>query len=279
MTADLENAKHHSEEAINQAAQEAISRLKSSYDTLSAEEKEEASSQYNQAISDINQAVADAKSKLQNGKTKDGINKITTDTINAINKAEASGNLAITKAQARKAIKDVVDEIKNNLKDKKDQDSVDSILENAASAITAAEDSSTVLNIRDSAINHIKGIKTTADSNDAAKIKNAKDETIKALTAELNGQTNNPGAPGILAQIDQITGLSAEEKAQYTRQATAAKNKAVSQVNGQQTTDDIASAKTTGIINIDKALSAAQLQAAKNNANKYLENIAQTAAD
>ena len=278
MTADLENAKHHSEEAINQAAQEAISRLKSSYDTLSAEEKEEASSQYNQAISDINQAVADAKSKLQNGKTKDGINKITTDTINAINKAEASGNLAITKAQARKAIKDVADEIKNNLKDKKDQDSVDSILENAASAITAAEDSSTVLSIRDSAINHIKGIKTTADSNDAAKIKNAKDETIKALTAELNGQTNNPGAPGILAQIDQITGLSAEEKAQYKSQATAAKNKAVSQVNGQQTTDDIASAKTTGIINIDKALSAAQLQAAKNNANKYLENIAQTAA-
>ena len=279
MTADLENAKHHSEEAINQAAQEAISRLKSSYDTLSAEEKEEASSQYEQAISDINQAVADAKSKLQNGKTKDGINKITTDTINAINKAEASGNLAITKAQARKAIKDVADEIKNNLKDKKDQDSVDSILENAASAITAAEDSSTVLSSRDSAINHIKGIKTTADSNDAAKIKNAKDEAIKALTAELNGQTNNPGAPGILAQIDQITGLSAEEKAQYKSQATAAKNKAVSQVNGQQTTDDIASAKTTGIINIDKALSAAQLQASKNNANKYLENIAQTAAD
>ena len=279
MTADLENAKHHSEEAINQAAQEAISRLKSSYDTLSAEEKEEASSQYEQAISDINQAVADAKSKLQNGKTKDGINKITTDTINAINKAEASGNLAITKAQARKAIKDVADEIKNNLKDKKDQDSVDSILENAASAITAAEDSSTVLSIRDSAINHIKGIKTTADSNDAAKIKNAKDEAIKALTAELNGQTNNPGAQGILAQIDQITGLSAEEKAQYKSQATAAKNKAVSQVNGQQTTDDIASAKTTGIINIDKALSAAQLQASKNNANKYLADIAQTAAD
>ena len=278
MTADLENTKHHSEEAINQAAQEAISRLKSSYDTLSAEEKEEASSQYEQAISDINQAVADAKSKLQNGKTKDGINKITTDTINAINKAEASGNLAITKAQARKAIKDVADEIKNNLKDKKDQDSVDSILENAASAITAAEDSSTVLSSRDSAINHIKGIKTTADSNDAAKIKNAKDEAIKALTAELNGQTNNPGAPGILAQIDQITGLSAEEKAQYKSQATAAKNKAVSQVNGQQTTDDITAAKTTGIINIDKALSAAQLQAAKNNANKYLENIAQTAA-
>ena len=279
MTADLENAKHHSEEAINQAAQEAISRLKSSYDTLSAEEKEEASSQYEQAISDINQAVADAKSKLQNGKTKDGINKITTDTINAINKAEASGNLAITKAQARKAIKDVADEIKNNLKDKKDQDSVDSILENAASAITAAEDSSTVLSSRDSAINHIKGIKTTADSNDAAKIKNAKDEAIKALTAELNGQTNNPGALGILAQIDQITGLSAEEKAQYKSQATAAKNKAVSQVNGQQTTDDIASAKTTGIINIDKALSAAQLQASKNNANKYLADIAQTAAD
>ena len=279
MTADLENAKHHSEEAINQAAQEAISRLKSSYDTLSAEEKAEASSQYEQAISDINQAVADAKSKLQNGKTKDGINKITTDTINAINKAEASGNLAITKAQARKAIKDVADEIKNNLKDKKDQDSVDSILENAASAITAAEDSSTVLNSRDSAINHIKGIKTTADSNDAAKIKNAKDEAIKALTAELNGQTNNPGAPGILAQIDQITGLSVEEKAQYKSQATAAKNKAVSQVNGQQTTDDIASTKTTGIINIDKALSAAQLQAAKNNANKYLADIAQTAAD
>ena len=279
MTADLENAKHHSEEAINQAAQEAISRLKSSYDTLSAEEKAEASSQYEQAISDINQAVADAKSKLQNGKTKDGINKITTDTINAINKAEASGNLAITKAQARKAIKDVADEIKNSLKDKKDQDNVDSILENAAAEIAAAKDSSTVLSSRDSAINHIKGIKTTADSNDAAKIKNAKDEAIKALTAELNGQTNNPGAPGILAQIDQITGLSVEEKAQYKSQATAAKNKAVSQVNGQQTTDDIASTKTTGIINIDKALSAAQLQAAKNNANKYLADIAQTAAD
>ena len=279
MTADLENAKHHSEEAINQAAQEAISRLKSSYDTLSAEEKEEASSQYEQAISDINQAVADAKSKLQNGQTKDGINKITTDTINAINKAEASGNLAITKAQARKAIKDVADEIKNSLKDKKDQDNVDSILENAAAEIATAKDSGSVLGSRDSAINHIKGIKTTADSNDAAKIKNAKGEAIKALTAELNGQTDNPGTAGILTQIDQITGLSAEEKAQYKNQATAAKNKAVSQINAQQTTDDITAAKTTGIINIDKALSAAQLQASKNNANKYLADIAQTAAD
>ena len=279
MTADLENAKNHSEEVINKAAQEALNRLKSSYDALSAEEKEEASSQYEQAITDINQAVADAKSKLQNGQTKEDSNKITTATVTTINKAEASGNLAITKAQARKAIKDVADEIKNNLKDKKDQDSVDSILENAAAEITAAEDSSTVLSIRDSAINHIKGIKTTADSNDAAKIQNAKDEAIKALTAELNGQTDNSDAPGILAQIDQITGLSAEEKKQYQNQATAAKNKAVSQINAQQTTDDIASTKTTGIINIDKALSAAQLQASKNNANKYLADIAQTAAD
>ncbi|MBC6349243.1 DUF1542 domain-containing protein [Lactobacillus melliventris] len=279
MTADLENAKHHSEEAINQAAQEAISRLTTSYNSLSAEEKADASSQYEQAITDINQAVADAKSKSQNSKTKDGINKITTDTINAINKAEASGNLAITKAQARKAIKDVADEIKNNLKDKKDQDSVDSILENAAAEIAAAKDSGSVLGIRDSTINHIKGIKTTADSNDAAKIQNAKDKAINALTEELNGKTGNPDTPGILTQIDQITGLSAEEKAQYKSQATAAKNKAVSQINAQQTTDDITAAKTTGIINIDKALSAAQLQAAKNNANKYLADIAQTAAD
>ncbi|WP_338201825.1 SLAP domain-containing protein [Lactobacillus rizhaonensis] len=279
MTADLENAKHHSEEAISKAAQEAISRLTTSYNSLSAEEKADASSQYEQAITDINQAAADAKSKSQNSKTKDGINKITTDTINAINKAEASGNLAITKAQARKAIKDVADEIKNSLKDKKDQDSVDSILENAISTIAAAEDSGTVLGIRDTTINRIKGIKTTADSNDAAKIKNAKDKAINALTEELNGKTDNPDTPGILAQIDQITGLSAEEKAQYKSQATVAKDKAISQVNGQQTTDDITAAKTTGIINIDKALSDAQLQAAKNNANKYLENIAQTAAD
>ncbi|WP_158596016.1 SLAP domain-containing protein [Lactobacillus sp. ESL0259] len=279
MTADLENAKHQSEEAINQSAQEAISRLTTSYNSLSAEEKADASSQYEQAISDINQAVADAKSKSQNSKTKDGINKITTATINAINKAEVSGNLAITKAQARKAIKDVADEIKNNLKDKKDQDSVDSILENAAAEIAAAKDSGSVLGIRDSTINHIKGIKTTADSNDAAKIQNAKDKAINALTEELNGKTGNPDTPGILTQIDQITGLSAEEKAQYKSQATAAKNKAVSQINAQQTTDDITAAKTTGIINIDKALSAAQLQASKNNANKYLADIAQTAAD
>lgn len=106
MATDLENAKHHSEEAINKAAQEAISRLTTFYNSLSAEEKADASSQYEQAITDINQAAADAKSKSQNSKTKDGINKITTDTINAINKAEASGNLAITKAQARKAIDD-----------------------------------------------------------------------------------------------------------------------------------------------------------------------------
>lgn len=106
MATDLENAKHHSEEAINKAAQEAISRLTTSYNSLSAEEKADASSQYEQAITDINKAAADAKSKSQNSKTKDGINKITTDTINAINKAEASGNLAITKAQARKAIDD-----------------------------------------------------------------------------------------------------------------------------------------------------------------------------
>ena len=275
--ADLAEAKNNSEKTINSAAQEAINRLNSSYNSLSEEEQADAKPRYNQAITDINQAAADAINKLQNVKTKNDVNKITTDTITAINKAEASGNLAITKAQARKAIKDAANEVKNSLKDKADQDSVDSIIDTANSAIDAAEESNSVLDIKDTAIKQIKAIKSTADDKYAQEIKQAKAAAIKKLTEELNGQTNNPDVLGILSQIDQIAGLSDEEKDKYKSQATDAKNLAVNQVNGQQTETDIDSAKNTGIINIDKALSAAQLQAAKNNANKYLEDIAETA--
>ena len=283
-TADLEDAKNNSEDNINNAAQEAINRLNSSYNSLSAEEKADAKSKYDQAISDINQAATSAISKLQNVKTKDVINKITTDAITAINTAEASGNLAITKAQARKAIKDVATEVKNNLKDKADQESVDSIVGTANTAINAAQDSGTVLGIRDTTIKQIRAIKATAESNDADKIKKAKEEAINALTDELNGKHKadgslDPDAPGILNQIDQIKGLSKEEKDKYQSQATNAWKEAVNQVNGQQKVTDIESVTITGIINIDKALSDAQLQAAKNNANKYLDDIAQTAAD
>ena len=275
--ADLAEAKNNSEKTINSAAQEAINRLNSSYNSLSEEEQADVKSRYNQAITDINQAAADAINKLQNLKTKNDVNKITTDTITAINKAEASGNLAITKAQARKAIKDAANEVKNSLKDKADQDSVDSIIDTANSAIDEAEESNSVLDIKDTAIKQIKAIKSTADDKYAQEIKQAKAAAIKKLTEELNGQTNNPAVLGILSQIDQIAGLSDQEKDKYKSQATDAKNLAVNQVNGQQTETDIDSAKNTGIINIDKALSAAQLQAAKNNANKYLEDIAETA--
>ena len=275
--ADLAEAKNNSEKTINSAAQEAINRLNSSYNSLSEEEQADTKPRYNQAITAINQAAADAINKLQKVKTKNDVNKITTDTITAINKAEASGNLAITKAQARKTIKDAANEIKNSLKDKADQDSVDSIIDTANSAIDAAEESNSVLDIKDTAIKQIKAIKSTADDKYAEEIKQAKAAAIKKLTEELNGQTNNPAVLGILSQIDQIAGLSDEEKDKYKSQATDAKNLAVNQVNGQQTETDIDSAKNTGIINIDKALSAAQLQAAKNNANKYLEDIAETA--
>ncbi|MBC6341633.1 DUF1542 domain-containing protein [Lactobacillus kimbladii] len=275
--ADLAEAKNNSEKTIKNAALEAINRLNSSYNSLSEEEQADAKSRYNQAITDINQAAADAINKLQNVKTKNDVNKVTTDTITAINKAEASGNLAITKAQARKAIKDAANEVKNSLKDKADQDSVDSIIDTANSAIDAAEESNSVLDIKDTAIKQIKAIKSTADDKYAQEIKQAKAAAIKKLTEELNGQTNNPDVLGILSQIDQIAGLSDEEKDKYKSQATDAKNLAVNQVNGQQTETDIDSAKNTGIINIDKALSAAQLQAAKNNANKYLEDIVETA--
>ena len=275
--ADLAEAKNNSEKTINSAAQEAINRLNSSYNSLSEEEQADTKLRYNQAITAINQAAADAINKLQKVKTKNDVNKITTDTITAINKAEASGNLAITKAQARKTIKDAANEIKNSLKDKADQDSVDSIIDTANSAIDAAEESNSVLDIKDTAIKQIKAIKSTADDKYAEEIKQAKAAAIKKLTEELNGQTNNPAVLGILSQIDQIAGLSDEEKDKYKSQATDAKNLAVNQVNGQQTETDIDSAKNTGIINIDKALSAAQLQAAKNNANKYLEDIAETA--
>ncbi len=275
--ADLAEAKNNSEKTIENAAREAINRLNSSYNSLSEEEQADAKPRYDQAITAINQAAADAINKLQNVKSKNDINKITTDTITAINKAEASGNLAITKAQARKTIKDAANEVKNNLKDKADQDSVDSIIDTANSAIDAAEESNSVLDIKDTAIKQIKAIKSTADDKFAQEIKQAKAAAIKKLTEELNGQTNNPAVLGILSQIDQIAGLSDEEKDKYKSQATDAKNLAVNQVNGQQTETDIDSAKNTGIINIDKALSAAQLQAAKNNANKYLEDIAETA--
>ena len=275
--ADLAEAKNNSEKTINSAAQEAINRLNSSYNSLSEEEQADTKPRYNQAITAINQAAADAINKLQKVKTKNDVNKITTDTITAINKAEASGNLAITKAQARKTIKDAANEIKNSLKDKADQDSVDSIIDTANSAIDAAEESNSVLDIKDTAIKQIKAIKSTADDKYAQEIKQAKAAAIKKLTEELNGQTNNPAVLGILSQIDQIAGLSDEEKDKYKSQAADAKNLAVNQVNGQQTETDIDSAKNTGIIKIDKALSAAQLQAAKNNANKYLEDIVETA--
>ncbi|KGG54794.1 SLAP domain-containing protein [Lactobacillus sp. wkB10] len=275
--ADLAEAKNNSEKTIEDAAREAINRLTSSYNSPSEEEQADAKPRYDQAITAINQAAADAINKLQNVKSKNDVNKITTDTITAINKAEASGNLAITKAQARKTIKDAANEIKNSLKDKADQNSVDSIIDTANSAIDAAEESNSVLDIKDTAIKQIKAIKSTADDKYAEEIKQAKAAAIKKLTEELNGQTNNPDVLGILSQIDQIAGLSDQEKDKYKSQATDAKNLAVNQVNGQQTETDIDSAKNTGIINIDKALSAAQLQAAKNNANKYLEDIAETA--
>ena len=78
---------------------------------------------------------------------------------------------------------------------------------------------------------------------------------------------------GVTNQIDSLTDLSKDEKDKFKNQAQEAHDRAVAKVDGA-TADQIDTEKNTGLVDINKALSDAKLQAAKNKAKSDLDQAA-----
>ncbi|WLT01155.1 SLAP domain-containing protein [Lactobacillus helsingborgensis] len=268
---DLNKAKDAAKARIDGARDKALQNLKDVYDTLTDDEKKQAQDAYNKAVKDIPALVEQAESAIDNAFDKGAISDLTNDTINSINSTGDTANVAMTKVVAVQAVKDAAQAAKDKLTNERDKTGVDDVANLGIADINAATTSSTVLDIKDNALNSIKNIKDsgTGDTDKDNALWDKKNKANAELAQELVDTT---------AAIDKLTDLTAEQKKQFKAQAQAAHDRAHIRIEGA-TEDQINSEKVTGKNNIDKALADAKLQAVKNVAKADVDKTADDAID
>ena len=268
---DLNKAKDAAKARIDGARDKALQNLKDVYDTLTDDEKKQAQDAYNKAIKDIPALAEQAEAAIDNAFDKGAISDLTNDTINSINSTGDTANVAMTKVVAVQAVKDAAQAAKDKLTNPRDKAGVDDVANLGIADINAATTSSTVLDIKDNALNSIKNIKDsgTGDTDKDNALWDKKNKANAELAQELADTT---------AAIDKLTDLTAEQKKQFKAQAQAAHDRAHIRIEGA-TEDQIDSEKGLGKTNIDKALTDAKLQAVKNVAKADVDKTADDAID
>ena len=266
----LEGYKESAIDQISTAADDATSRLTEIYNGLSESEQTAAKDAFDNAINTIQQSSNDAIDSIRKATNKDQVEKTTKDAIAAINKAETSADLAAAKATAITAIKETGAKANTQLTNQKDKDAVKAVTDLGEKDINAASDIATVNKIKGNTIQSIQNILDIASASNADEIRDQRNQAIDELDQALNGGGNYVG---VTNQIDSLTDLSTDEKDKFKNQAQEAHDRAVAKVDGA-TADQIDTEKNTGLVDINKALSDAKLQAAKNKAKSDLDQAA-----
>ncbi|MDF7638696.1 SLAP domain-containing protein [Lactobacillus sp. ESL0791] len=277
--AHLDGLKAQANKDIDQACDTAEADLYTEFNKLTAAQPAEAKPAYDQAHKDIEAARTEGHNKVNADTANEtDIGNAVSEAKNAVNTAVIPAYLAIAKTKGKQAIKDYADQIKNQLTNQKDKAQVDSIVQAGNDEIDKNDQTIDAVNDTVASVKQrIKNIKTAADSAHAAEISKAKDDAINKLNHELNGDPAG-NKIGVLDQIEALKDhLTGDQKAKYENQAKDAYTHGVADINGSSNVADINSARDTGITKIDQALADAKLQAAKNDANKRIENDAQDA--
>ncbi|MBC6369706.1 DUF1542 domain-containing protein [Lactobacillus kullabergensis] len=268
---DMDTARNAAKARIDGARDKALQNLEDVYNALTADEKKQAQAAYDKAVKDIPEIAKQAEAAIDKSFDKGAISDLTNDTINSINSTGDTANVAMTKVVAVQAVKDAAQAAKDKLTNERDKTGVDDVANLGIADINAATTSSTVLDIKDNALNSIKNIKDsgTGDASADDALWDKKNAANKELAQELADTT---------AAIDKLTDLTAEQKKQFKAQAQAAHDRAHIRIEGA-TEDQIDSEKGLGKTNIDKALTDAKLQAVKNVAKADVDKTADDAID
>lgn len=269
--ADMDKAKNEAKSKIDGAQKTALQNLKDAYDALTDDEKKQAQAAYDKAVKDIPALAEQAEAAIDKAFDKDTISGLTNDAINSINSAGDTANVAMTKVVAVQAVKDAAQAAKDKLTNKRDKDGVDDVAKLGIADINAATTSSTVLQIKDNALNSIKNIKDSGTGDASA------DDALWAKKNKANAELAQELADTDSA-IDKLTDLTADQKKQFKDQAQAAHDRAHIRIEGAAETD-IETEKGLGKDKIDKALSDAKFQAAKNVAKADVDKTADDAID
>lgn len=268
---DMDKAKGKAKAKIEGAQNTALQNLKDAYDALTDDEKKQAQAAYDKAVKDIPALAEQAEAAIDKAFDKDTISGLTNDAINSINTAGDTANVAMTKVVAVQTVKDAAQAAKDKLTNQRDKDGVDDVSKLGIADINAATTSSTVLQIKDNALNSIKNIKDSGTGDASA------DDALWAKKNKANAELAQELAD-IDSAIDKLTDLTADQKKQFKDQALAAHDRAHINIEGAAEAD-IETEKGLGKDKIDKALSDAKFQAAKNVAKADVDKTADNAID
>ncbi|WEV37953.1 SLAP domain-containing protein [Lactobacillus sp. ESL0677] len=279
----LAGLKDQADKDIDAACDAANTVLDNEWTTLSDQEKTDSTTAaaFDTAHKAIEAARTNRKNQVTAAKDKTAIDNAVNGANIDVNNAKKPALLASAKIKGKDKITQYGEDAKDKLPNPDSTGGaakIDKLVSDAVNEInnddqTPDDVTKTINDYKDK----IDKINSAASATNASEISAAQQEAIVALDHKLNG---NGKDQGVLDQIDALKDhLTSDQLNDFEQQAQSAHDDAVDAVNGDATVAAIEGDRDAGLTNIQEALDDAKLQAAKNDADKKLDQAAQNAID
>ncbi|MDF7682545.1 SLAP domain-containing protein [Lactobacillus sp. ESL0679] len=279
----LAGLKDQADKDIDAACDAANTALDNEWATLSKQEQADSTTAaaFTTAHKEIEAARTNRKKQVAAAKDKPAIDNAVNGINTDVNNAKKPALLASAKIKGKDKITQYGETAKGKLPNPDSTGGaakIDQLVSDAVNEINnddqTPDDVTATVNTYQDKIDKINSV---ASATNASEISAAQQEAIKELDHKLNGDGKEQGV------LDQIAALkdhlTSDQLNGFEQQAQSAHNDAVDAVNGDATVAAIQGDRDDGLTNIQQALDDAKLQAAKNDADKALDDAAQTAID
>ena len=260
----LDQARKDSTQNITNVAEAAKKQVDDAYEKLSSSQQAATKLDHDNAITAIENAKTAAIDAVNAATSKDAITSAANGGVNKINEAATTAEVAFAKTAAKDAVQAEAANVIKNLKDEKDQETVQKIADDAVTNIDNASTDTVqkVNDIRDQAINDIDKVKNTVDTAEQAKLEEAKDNSQASVDAAAAAATKRVEDAYNKLSSQQQTKTKADHDAAITaiKNAQKAANDAIAQAKDKSA---VAGAVSTANTAFDQAATQAEVAFAR----------------
>ena len=260
----LNQARKDSTQNITNAAEAAKKQVEDAYEKLSSSQKAATKLDHDNALTAIENAQTAAIDAVNAATSKDAITSAVNDGVNKINAAATTAEVAFAKTAAKDAVQAEAANVIKKLKDKKDQETVQKIADDAVTNIDSASTDTVqkVNDIRDQAINDIDKVKNTVETAEQAKLEEAKDNSQASVDEAAAAATKRVEDAYNKLSSQQQTMTEADHDAAITaiKNAQKAANDAIAQAKDKSA---VAGAVSTANTAFDQAATQAEVAFAR----------------
>ena len=262
--ASLEETKNNQKGNINSAADAAKARVEKAYNDLEKDQQQKTKQVHDNAITAIENALQKAIADIQNAETKDAVVAIAATAEQKFDQEATKAEVDFAKVAAKDAVHKEAANAQSQLKNAADKQKVQNISDQADTDFddVATDTVDKVNSIKENAISAINAVKNTASAVDEALLEQARKDSTQNITNAADAAKKQvedayeklSSSQKAATKLDHDNALTAIENAQTA---------AIDAVNAATSKDAITSAANDGVNKINAAATTAEVAFAK----------------